>query len=120
MKSPKRDMRHSLTESIHSNEQDNGFSRGRRKLWNGPDQNPMEAVWGDLKRAVHRRCPRNLTHLERFCKEEWGNISMSRFAMLIYSCPKRLSALIKPRGARGADGDAPSPNCLPQHFMKYF
>uniref|UniRef100_A0A674EJM0 Tc1-like transposase DDE domain-containing protein n=1 Tax=Salmo trutta TaxID=8032 RepID=A0A674EJM0_SALTR len=34
-----------------------------------PDLNPIEHLWGDLKRAVHRRCPRNLTDLERFCKE---------------------------------------------------
>uniref|UniRef100_A0AAY5KTD7 WW domain-containing protein n=1 Tax=Esox lucius TaxID=8010 RepID=A0AAY5KTD7_ESOLU len=33
-----------------------------------PDLNPFEHLWGDLKRAVHRRCPRNLTDLERFCK----------------------------------------------------
>uniref|UniRef100_A0AAY5KKE2 Tc1-like transposase DDE domain-containing protein n=1 Tax=Esox lucius TaxID=8010 RepID=A0AAY5KKE2_ESOLU len=35
-----------------------------------PDLNPIEHLWGDLKRAVHR-CPRNLTDLERFCKEDF-------------------------------------------------
>ncbi len=40
------------------------------KFWNGPDLNPIENLWGDLKRAVHRRCPRNLTDLERYSKEE--------------------------------------------------
>uniref|UniRef100_A0AAY5KT10 Tc1-like transposase DDE domain-containing protein n=1 Tax=Esox lucius TaxID=8010 RepID=A0AAY5KT10_ESOLU len=35
-----------------------------------PDLNPIKHLWGDLKRAVHRRCPHNLTDLERFCKEE--------------------------------------------------
>uniref|UniRef100_A0AAY5K1E7 XPA C-terminal domain-containing protein n=1 Tax=Esox lucius TaxID=8010 RepID=A0AAY5K1E7_ESOLU len=52
-----------------------------------PDLNPIEHLWGDLKRAVHRRCPRNLTDLERFCKEEWANIATSRCAMLIDSYP---------------------------------
>ncbi len=35
-----------------------------------PDLNPIENLWDDLKRAVHRRCHRNLTDLERFGKEE--------------------------------------------------
>uniref|UniRef100_A0AAY5KN16 Tc1-like transposase DDE domain-containing protein n=1 Tax=Esox lucius TaxID=8010 RepID=A0AAY5KN16_ESOLU len=64
-----------------------------------PDLNPIEHLWGYLKRAVHRRCPRNLTDLERFCKEEWANIATSRCAMLIDSYPKRLSAVIKSKGA---------------------
>uniref|UniRef100_A0AAY5L6D3 Tc1-like transposase DDE domain-containing protein n=1 Tax=Esox lucius TaxID=8010 RepID=A0AAY5L6D3_ESOLU len=29
-----------------------------------PDPNSIENLWGDLKRAVHRRHPRNLTDLE--------------------------------------------------------
>ncbi|KAI3354061.1 hypothetical protein L3Q82_018618 [Scortum barcoo] len=64
-----------------------------------PDLNPIEHLWGDLKRAVHRRCPRNLSDLEQFCKEEWANIATSRCAMLIDSYPKRLSAVIKAKGA---------------------
>ncbi len=47
-----------------------------------PDLNLTENLWGDLKRAVHRRCPRNLTDLEHFCKEERANIAKSRCAML--------------------------------------
>uniref|UniRef100_A0AAY5K1L9 Tc1-like transposase DDE domain-containing protein n=1 Tax=Esox lucius TaxID=8010 RepID=A0AAY5K1L9_ESOLU len=62
-----------------------------------PDLNPVEHLWGDLKRAVHRRCPCNLTDIERFCKEELANIAMSRFAMLIDYYPK--SAVIKSKGA---------------------
>uniref|UniRef100_A0AAR2K5L3 Tc1-like transposase DDE domain-containing protein n=1 Tax=Pygocentrus nattereri TaxID=42514 RepID=A0AAR2K5L3_PYGNA len=64
-----------------------------------PDLNPIEHLWGDLKRAVHRRCPRNLSDLERFCKEEWANIATSRCATLIGSYPKRPSAVIKAKGA---------------------
>uniref|UniRef100_A0AAR2L4R7 Tc1-like transposase DDE domain-containing protein n=1 Tax=Pygocentrus nattereri TaxID=42514 RepID=A0AAR2L4R7_PYGNA len=64
-----------------------------------PDLNPIEHLWGDLKRAVHRRCPRNLSDLEGFCKEEWANIATSRCATLIGSYPKRLSAVIKAKGA---------------------
>lgn len=35
-----------------------------------PDLNPIKNLWGDLMRAVHKRCPHNLTDLEHFCKEE--------------------------------------------------
>ncbi|CAJ1060179.1 IS630 family transposase [Xyrichtys novacula] len=35
-----------------------------------PDLNPIEHLLKDLKVAVHRRCPSNLTELERVCKEE--------------------------------------------------
>ena len=69
------------------------------KVLEWPSQNPIEHLWGYLKRAVHRRFPRNLTDLERFCKEEWANIAKSRCAMLIHSYPKRLSAVIKSKGA---------------------
>ncbi|KAI3368083.1 hypothetical protein L3Q82_026901 [Scortum barcoo] len=64
-----------------------------------PDLNPIEHLWGDLKRAVHRRCPRNLSDLEQFCKEEWANVATSRCATLIDSYSKRLSAGIKAKGA---------------------
>uniref|UniRef100_A0A8C5LZY6 Tc1-like transposase DDE domain-containing protein n=1 Tax=Leptobrachium leishanense TaxID=445787 RepID=A0A8C5LZY6_9ANUR len=68
-------------------------------LSQSPDLNPIENLWSDLKRAVHRRCPRNLTDLECFCKEKWAIIAKSRCAMLIDSYPKRLSAGIKLKGA---------------------
>uniref|UniRef100_A0AAY5KQQ2 Tc1-like transposase DDE domain-containing protein n=1 Tax=Esox lucius TaxID=8010 RepID=A0AAY5KQQ2_ESOLU len=53
-----------------------------------PVLNPIEHLWGDLKRAVHRRFVFAMTDLERFCKEEWANIATSRCAMLIDSYPK--------------------------------
>ncbi|KAL0162929.1 hypothetical protein M9458_042325, partial [Cirrhinus mrigala] len=47
-----------------------------------PDLNPIENLWQDLKTAVHKRCPSNVTELELFCKEEWARISVSRCAKL--------------------------------------
>ena len=35
-----------------------------------PDLNPIEHLWRDLKIAVQRRSPSNLTELERICREE--------------------------------------------------
>uniref|UniRef100_A0AAZ3RFJ0 Tc1-like transposase DDE domain-containing protein n=1 Tax=Oncorhynchus tshawytscha TaxID=74940 RepID=A0AAZ3RFJ0_ONCTS len=57
-----------------------------------PDLNPIEKPWKELKTAVHKCSPSNLTELELFCKEEWEKISVSRCAKLIdipqatYSC----------------------------------
>uniref|UniRef100_A0A8C5M8F6 Tc1-like transposase DDE domain-containing protein n=1 Tax=Leptobrachium leishanense TaxID=445787 RepID=A0A8C5M8F6_9ANUR len=64
-----------------------------------PDLNQIEILWSDLKRAVHRRWPHNLTDLDCFCNGEWANIAKSRCAMLIDWYPKRLSAGIKSKGA---------------------
>ncbi|CAB1416378.1 unnamed protein product [Pleuronectes platessa] len=47
-----------------------------------PDLNPIENLWQDLKIAVHRRSPSNLTELHLFCQEEWTNLSISRCAKL--------------------------------------
>ena len=75
--------------------------------WNGskiniecqsPDLNPIENLWKELKTAVHKCSPSNLTELELFCKEEWEKISVSRCAKLIETYPKRLTAVIAAKG----------------------
>ncbi len=43
--------------------------------WPSQSLNLTENLWGDLKRAVHRRCPRNLTDVELFIL----NIAKSRY-----------------------------------------
>uniref|UniRef100_A0A803KDE8 Tc1-like transposase DDE domain-containing protein n=1 Tax=Xenopus tropicalis TaxID=8364 RepID=A0A803KDE8_XENTR len=63
-----------------------------------PDLNPIENLWQDLKTAVHKRCPSNLTELELFCKEEWARISVSRCAKLVETYPKSLAAVIAAKG----------------------
>ena len=42
-----------------------------------PDQNPIKNPLHDLKIAVHKCSPCNLTELEQFCTEEWANITQS-------------------------------------------
>ncbi|KAG2455820.1 TCB1 transposase, partial [Polypterus senegalus] len=63
-----------------------------------PDLNPIEHLWRDLKMAVHRRFPSNLTVLERCCKEEWAKLAKDRFAKLVASYSKRLEAVIAAKG----------------------
>uniref|UniRef100_A0A8C7CJS2 Tc1-like transposase DDE domain-containing protein n=1 Tax=Oncorhynchus kisutch TaxID=8019 RepID=A0A8C7CJS2_ONCKI len=63
-----------------------------------PDLNPIENLWKELKTAVHKCSPSNLTELELFCKEEWEKNSVSRCAKLIETYPKRLTAVIAAKG----------------------
>ena len=68
--------------------------------WPGrnPDLNPIENLWKDLKIAVHRRSPSNLTELEQICEEEWEKIPKSRCAKPIQTYPRRLEAVIAAKG----------------------
>uniref|UniRef100_A0A3P9C991 Tc1-like transposase DDE domain-containing protein n=1 Tax=Maylandia zebra TaxID=106582 RepID=A0A3P9C991_9CICH len=63
-----------------------------------PDLNTIENLWQDLKTAVQKRCPPNLTELELFCKEEWAKISVCRCAKLVETDPKRPAAVIAAKG----------------------
>uniref|UniRef100_A0A8C7S043 Tc1-like transposase DDE domain-containing protein n=1 Tax=Oncorhynchus mykiss TaxID=8022 RepID=A0A8C7S043_ONCMY len=63
-----------------------------------PDLNPIENLWKELKTAVHKCSPSNLTELKLFCKEEWEKMSVSRCAKLIKTYPKRLTAVIAAKG----------------------
>uniref|UniRef100_A0AAZ3QNA7 Tc1-like transposase DDE domain-containing protein n=1 Tax=Oncorhynchus tshawytscha TaxID=74940 RepID=A0AAZ3QNA7_ONCTS len=54
-----------------------------------PDLNPIEHPWSDLKIAVQRRSPSNLTELERICREEWEKLPQYRCAKLVASYPKK-------------------------------
>jgi hypothetical protein len=65
-----------------------------------PDLNSIEHLLRDLKTAVQRRSPSNLTELERICREEWEKIPKYRCAKLVASYPKILEAVM--------------PNVLPQ------
>jgi hypothetical protein len=57
-----------------------------------PDLNPIEYLWRDLKIALQRLSPSNLTELERICREEWEKLPKYRCAKLVASYPRRLKA----------------------------
>ena len=63
------------------------------------DLNPIEHLWRDLKIAVQRRSPFNLTKLERSCGEEWEKLPKYRCAKLVALYPRRLDSVIAAKGA---------------------
>ena len=54
------------------------------------DFNPSEYLWRDLKIAMQRRSPFNLTELKRICREEWEKLPKYRCAKLVASYQRRL------------------------------
>uniref|UniRef100_A0AAZ3RW66 Tc1-like transposase DDE domain-containing protein n=1 Tax=Oncorhynchus tshawytscha TaxID=74940 RepID=A0AAZ3RW66_ONCTS len=65
-----------------------------------PDLNPIEHLWRDLKIALQRRSPSNLTELEWICREECEKLPKYRCAKLVASYPRRLGAEIAAKDAR--------------------
>ena len=68
-------------------------------LSQSPDLNPIGNLWKDLKIAVHRPSPSNLTELEKICKEECEKIPKSRCAKLIQTYPRQRKAVITAKSA---------------------
>ena len=62
-----------------------------------PDLNPIENLWKDLKIAVHRHSPSNLTGLEQIYKEEWEKIPKSRCAKLMQTYQEDSKLLSLPK-----------------------
>ena len=78
----------------------------KKKHWNvmewpsqSPDLNPIENLWWDLKKAVARRRPKNLTELEAIAKEEWAKIPLKRCQTLVERYSSRLHDVIAAKGA---------------------
>jgi transposase len=64
-----------------------------------PDLNPIKHLWRDLKIAVQRRSPSNLTEIERICRVEWEKLPKYRCAKFVASYPRILEAVIAANGA---------------------
>uniref|UniRef100_A0A672K0S7 Receptor expression-enhancing protein n=1 Tax=Sinocyclocheilus grahami TaxID=75366 RepID=A0A672K0S7_SINGR len=56
-------------------------------------------LWRDLKIAVHKWPPSNLTELEMVCREDCQKFAKSRYTALAASYPTRLQAVIPAKGA---------------------
>jgi transposase len=63
-----------------------------------PDLNPIENLWGIVKRNVEKRMPKNLDELEQFMVEEWNKIPDSILKSLVDSMRNRCLEVIEKNG----------------------
>ncbi len=60
-----------------------------------PDLNPIEHLWGILKRQVEHHSPSSIQSLKEVILEEWKKIDLAKCRQLVHSMPRRLGAVIK-------------------------
>ncbi len=63
-----------------------------------PDLNPIEHLWGTLKRQVEHHSPSSIQSLKEVILEEWKKIDLAKCRQLVHSMPRRLGAVIKNHG----------------------
>ncbi len=63
-----------------------------------PDLNPIEHLWGILKRQVEHHSPSSIQSLKEVILGEWKKIDLAKCRQLVHSMPRRLGAVIKNHG----------------------
>ncbi len=66
---------------------------------NSPDLNPIENLWGIVKRKMRDTRPNNADELKATVKETWASIPPQQCHKMITSMPRRIEAVIKAKGA---------------------
>ncbi len=66
---------------------------------NPPDLNPIDNLWGIVKRKMRNKRPKNADELKATVKETWASIPPQQCHKLITSMPRRIEAVIKAKGA---------------------
>ncbi len=66
---------------------------------NSPDLNPIDNLWGIVKRKIRNKRPKNADELKATVKETWASIPPQQCHKLITSMPRRIEAVIKAKGA---------------------
>ncbi len=66
---------------------------------NSPDLNPIENLWGIVKRKMRDTRPNNADDLKATVKETWASIPPQQCHKLITSMPRRIEAVIKAKVA---------------------
>lgn len=67
---------------------------------NSPDLNPIENVWGLMKREVERQNPRNMIDLEKIIDNVWDGLTIKYFKTLFQSIPRRIQSCIALKGEK--------------------
>ncbi len=62
---------------------------------NSPDLNPIENIWGIVKRKMRDTRPNNADELKPTVKETWASIPPQQCHKLITSMPRRIEAVMK-------------------------
>ena len=65
---------------------------------NSPDLNPIENLWGILKRKMRNTRPNNAGELKAAIKTAWASITPQECHKLITSMPRRIDAVIRAKG----------------------
>ncbi len=66
---------------------------------NSPDLNPIENLWGIVKKKMRDTRPNNADELKATVNETWASIPPQQCHKLITSMPRRIEAVIKAKGA---------------------
>ncbi len=66
---------------------------------NSPDLNPIENLWGIIKRKMRNKRPKNADELKATVKETWASIPPQQCHKPITSMSRRIEAVIKAKGA---------------------
>ncbi|KAK3518427.1 hypothetical protein QTP70_000588 [Hemibagrus guttatus] len=66
---------------------------------NSPDLNPIENLWGIVKRKMRNKRPKHADELKATVKETWASIPPQQCHKLITSKPRPIEAVIKAKGA---------------------
>ncbi len=64
-----------------------------------PDLNPIEHMWGILKRKVEKQHVSNIQQLRDVIVEEWMRMPATTCAALVNSMPRRIKAVLDNNGA---------------------
>ncbi len=64
-----------------------------------PDLNPIEHLWGILKRKVEERKVSNIHQLRDVIVEEWKRTPVVNCEALVNFIPKRVKAVLKNNGS---------------------
>lgn len=63
-----------------------------------PDLNPIEHLWGVIKKEIKGKCATNKKNLMEAIKEVWEGIPFTVTRDLVHSMPRRIAAVLKAKG----------------------